>query len=359
MPQIAGTFTTYGAKGNREDLSNAIYNIDPFDTPVVSGARRRNIKNRTFDWQTEFLPVVDPNNAQIEGFELVRSVSQPTVRLTNVAQISKRDATVSGSQEASDAAGKGSELGHQMAMASKVLKSDIESIACSRQARNDGADPGTPRKTEAIAHWLGRATDKLGQPAGAVVGVTAGLPVLATDAFAAVIAGSQVSITEQMVGDAMQKAFSNGARPDTMVVPPGIKRTISTFQGRSSSQVLVGKTEVVATVDIIATDFGRIKVMPSLWVPSDVSFIFDFDFLAIGYFRNFKTVQIAKIGDAETRMILAEWGIEMRNPLAHILFNGVKQGAVITTMAVTMVAGAGQPGAGTDASGAAIKPTGS
>jgi hypothetical protein len=28
-------------------------------------------------------------------------------------------------------------------------------------------------------------------------------------------------------------------------------------------------------------------------------------------------------------MILAEWGVEMRNPLAHILFNGVKQGAVI------------------------------
>src|SRR6478736_998409 len=167
MPQITGTYSTYQAKANREDLSNSIYNIDPFDTPIMSMSRRRNAKNRTFDWQTENLPTVDPNNAQIEGFELVRSVATPTVRLTNVAQISKRDATVTGSQEAADAAGKGSEMGHQMAMASKVLKSDMETIMCSRQPRADGADPNTARNTEAIAHWLARAKDKLGAVNGA------------------------------------------------------------------------------------------------------------------------------------------------------------------------------------------------
>jgi hypothetical protein len=85
-------------------------------------------------------------------------------------------------------------------------------------------------------------------------------------------------------------------------------------------------------VDIIATDFGRIKVMPSRWIPTDISLILDFDFLATAFYRNFRTFPLAKTGDADTRMILAEWGVEMRNPLAHILFNGVKQGAVITTM---------------------------
>lgn len=332
MPAVTGSFSTYAAKGNREDLSNSIYNIDPFDTPIMSMSRRRNAKNRTFDWQSEFLPVVDPNNAQLEGFVNVNSAGTPTVRLTNVTQISKRDATVTGSQEASDAAGKGSELGHQMAMASKVLKSDMESIMSSRQARVDGDATTTARKTEAIAHWLGRATDKLGAVAGAVIGVTAGLPVLATDAFAAVAGASQVAFTEQMVGDAMQKAYTNGASPDALVVPPAIKRTVSTFDGRNGSQILVGKTEVVATVDIIATDFGRIKVLPSRWMPSDVAFILDPDYLATAFFRNFRTTPLAKTGDADTRMILCEWGVEMRNPLAHILFNGVKQGAIITTL---------------------------
>ena len=142
MAKVANAYTTYDAKGNREDLSNAIYNIDPFDTPIMSLARRRNAKARQFDWQTENLPTVDLNNAQIEGFELARTASTPTVRQINVTQISKRDATVTGSQEASDAAGKGSEMGHQMAMKSKVLKSDMEAIMSSRQARADGDPDG-------------------------------------------------------------------------------------------------------------------------------------------------------------------------------------------------------------------------
>jgi hypothetical protein len=332
MPQTTGAFSTYQAKANREDLSNSIYNIDPFDTPIMSLSRRRNTKNRTFDWQSEFLPAVDPNNAQIDGFVLANTTGTPTTRLTNVTQISKRDATVTGSQEASDAAGKGSEMGHQMAMASKVLKSDIETIMSGRQPRVDGADPNTARTTEAICHWLGRATDKLAAVNGAIAPgtVTAGLPTTATAAFAAVAGGSQVAMTEQMTGDAMQKAYTNGAHPNKMIVPPAIKRTISTFDGRNGSQILVGKTEVTATVDVVATDFGRITVLPSLWIPSDTSLILDPNFVALAYFRSFQTTPIAILGDAKTRMILAEWGVEMRNPLAHILFNGVKQGSVIT-----------------------------
>lgn len=330
MAKVTNALTTYGVVGNREDLSNAIYNIDPFDTPIMSMARRRNVKNRTFDWQTEHLPDVDENNAQLEGFELARTASTPTVRLSNVTQISKRDATVSGSQESSDHAGKGSEMAHQMAMKSKVLKSDMEKIMSGRQARVNGDDSGpVARKTEAIAHWIARAVDKASVAGAAVVGYKTGLPAVSTDAFAAVAGANQVPMTEILVGDALQEAYENGASPTILIVPPSIKRTVSTFVGRDSTQVSVGRTEVVATVDIIATDFGRIKVMPSRWIPTDISLLLDPAFLAVGFFRNFRQYPLAKIGDAETRMILAEWGVEMRNPLAHVLFNGVKQGDVI------------------------------
>lgn len=324
MAKVTNAFTTYQAVGNREDLSNAIYNIDPFDTPVMSAARRRNVKNRFFDWQTEFLPTVNSSNAQIEGFVLANNLSQPTVRQQNVTQISERDATVSGSQEESDAAGKSSEMSHQMAMAAKVLKSDIETILCSRQARNDGSDT-TARNTESFPHRLARATDKSAAAAGAVVGVTSGLPTLSTDAWSAVAGGSQVQVTETMLGDAMQKAYTNGASPTLWVVPPGPKRTVSTFVGRSTTQVLVGKTEVVSTVDVIATDFGRVKVIPSRWIPTDLGLLIDPDYLAVAFFRSFQSFLMARIGDAETRMIVVEWGVETRNALAHIVFNGIKQ----------------------------------
>jgi hypothetical protein len=328
MPKVTNAFTTYQAVGNREDLSNAIYNIDPFDTPVMSAIRRRNVKNRLFDWQTENLPVVNPNNAQLEGFVLANAPAQPTIRQNNVTQISERDATVSGTQEESDAAGKGSEMAHQMALSSKVLKSDMETILCGRQARNDGNDTGpTARTTEAFSHWVARAKDKLGNPLAAIAPgtVTTGVPVLATDAFAAVAGASQVSITEAMLGDAMQQAYTNGASPTLWIVPPGPKRTISTFTGRSTTQVLVGKTEVVSTIDVIATDFGRIKVAPSLWVPVDVGLLIDPDYAAVAFFRAFRQYLMARTGDAETRMIVVEWGVEMRNSLAHVIFNGIKK----------------------------------
>lgn len=328
MAKVTNALTTYGVVGNREDLSNAIYNIDPFDTPIMSAARRRNAKARQFDWQTENLPTVDTDNAQFEGFELARTASQPTVRLSNVTQISKRDATVSGSQEASDAAGKGSEMAHQMALKSKVLKSDMEAIMSGRQARNDG-DDSTARRTEAIAHFIARGRDRNNVQGNAVIGYTVGLPTASTDAFAAVGAASQLAFTEILLGDAMQRAYDNGASPSLLIVPPAIKRSVSTFVGRNSTQVMVGKTEVVATVDVIATDFGRVKVIPSRWIPTDTALLLDPDYLAVAFFRNFRQIPIAKIGDADTRMILAEWGVEMRNPMAHILFNGVKQGEVL------------------------------
>jgi hypothetical protein len=217
-------------------------------------------------------------------------------------------------------------MAHQMALASKVLKSDMEMALCSRQARNDGNDSGpTARTTEAFSHWLGRAVDKFSNPAAAVAGVTTGLPVLSTDAFAPVAGASQVQITEAMLGAAMQQAYTNGASPSLWIVPPGPKRTISTFTGRSTTQVLVGKTEVVSTIDVIATDFGRIKVAPSRWVATDIGLLIDPDYAAVAFFRAFRQYLMARIGDAETRMIVVEWGMEMRNPLAHVLFNGIKQ----------------------------------
>ena len=341
--KVTQAFAMYQATGNREDLSNAIYNIDPFDTPVMSASRRRNVKNRWFDWQTEFLPTVNANNAQPEGFNLntFQDAATPTIRLQNTAQISKRDATVSGSQEEADAAGKGSEMAHQMAVISKVLKSDMETIMCSRQARADETSGNAPlaRTTEAIPHWLGRAVDKNGvtgttktvaTAGGAVVGVygakgTSGLPGGATPQTDTMTApGTPVSLTEAMVGDAMQLAYTNGASPTLLVVPPGPKRTVSTFTGRSTTQVLVGKTEVVSTVDVIATDFGRIKVIPSRWIPTDIGLLIDSDYVAVAFFRSFRQYLMARVGDAENRMIVVEWGVEMRNPLAHVLLNGIK-----------------------------------
>jgi hypothetical protein len=96
-----------------------------------------------------------------------------------------------------------------------------------------------------------------------------------------------VQFTEQMLGDAMAKAYADGAEPTRLVLPYNIKRGLVNFKGRESTQVLVGKTEVVATVDVIATDGGRVTAMPSRWLPADMGMLIDPEYARLAFFRNF------------------------------------------------------------------------
>ena len=315
MAKVTNAFATYSATANREDLSNTIYNIDPFDTPFMSAAGRRNVKNRIFDWQTESLPAVDTGNAKEEGFELSRSAATATVRVSNTTQISSRDATVSGSQESADAAGKRSEMAHQMALVSKALKRDMESILCSNQARVAGNDSGTARKTRALEHWISTNVGAGGTSYANAASETAAL----TDG------STSVALTETIFNDILQTAYTNGAEPKVVLVRPAIKRKISTFTGRSGSQIAVSKVEAVNTVDIYRSDFGDVKILPSRWLRTrtisskevSAALFLDPEYASVAYYRPFQTVDIAKVGDAETKMILAEYGLEMGNEKAH------------------------------------------
>ena len=69
MGIIANTFQTFQAKGNREDLSDIIYNISPTDTPFMSAIGKEKATGTSHDWQTDALATAAAN-AQIEGDEV-------------------------------------------------------------------------------------------------------------------------------------------------------------------------------------------------------------------------------------------------------------------------------------------------
>lgn len=305
MPKVTNAFDTYSAKGNREDLANTIYNIAPYDTPIMSAIQRRSISNVVFDWQTETLPAVNLSNAEVEGFELSRAAATATTRQSNTAQISYRDATVTGSQENANAAGKGAgEMAHQMALASKALKRDMESILSQNQARVSGA-AATARKTRALEHWISTNASR-GAGGAAAVSETAAM----TD-------GTQRALTEPLLKTVLQSAYTNGAEPTLMVVGPFNKQTVSGFVGRSSARQNIDATRVEASVTVYASDFGEIRVVPSRWVRARTALLLDPEYARVSFYRNFQTKDIAQIGDAETKMVLAEWGLQVDNEAAH------------------------------------------
>ena len=55
MTIIANTFTSFDAKGIREDLSNVITSISPEDTPFMSNIGTQSVSNTLYEWQTDTL----------------------------------------------------------------------------------------------------------------------------------------------------------------------------------------------------------------------------------------------------------------------------------------------------------------
>jgi len=302
MAKVTNAFDTYSATADREDLSNIIYNISPMQTPFMSSIGKRNIKNVVFDWQTEVLPT--PSAAgQLEGFELSRSTATATTRVSNVAMISKRDATVTGSQDASDPAGKRSEMAHQLAIMAKALKRDMEEALCQNGAKTTG-DATTARVTGGFESWLTSNVSRGSGGSGAGGG-------------AAPVDGTDRDLTEDLLKGVLQTMFGNGAEPSMAICGPHNKQVISGFTGRTQARQFVDATTVEASVSVYSSDFGELKIVPSNRSREESLLLVDPEFAKVSFLRDFKTVDIATIGDAETKMIVVEYGLEVSNEAAH------------------------------------------
>jgi|TARA_R100001440_G_scaffold10455_2_gene19050 hypothetical protein len=305
MAKVTNAFDTYTATADREQLSDVIYNISPQQTPFMSSIGKNSIKNVVFDWQTETLPTAS-GSGQLEGFELSRAASTATSRVSNVAMISSRDATVTGSQQASDPAGKKSEMAHQLAIMSKALKRDMETALCQKGAKTTG-NATTARVTGGFESWI---TSNVSRGTG---GSGSGGGAAPTDSSA----GNQRALTEALLKTVLQSCFTNGGEPSMAICGPVNKQVISGFTGRSSARQMIDANTVEASVSIYASDFGELKIVPSNFSRERTLLLVDPDFAKVSFLRDFQTVDISTIGDAQTKMIVVEYGLEMSNEAAH------------------------------------------
>lgn len=148
MALPTNTITTYTSVGNREDLSDMIYRIDPTDTPFMSGAEKEKATAVNHEWQA--LAPASTANAQLEGDDPSANALVPTVRLGNLCQISYKMAQVSGTQQAVDHAGRDNELAYQEMLKGLELKRDIESILVGTNQAKVAGSTSTPRRTASI-----------------------------------------------------------------------------------------------------------------------------------------------------------------------------------------------------------------
>src|SRR5690349_16161012 len=146
MSLPTNTFATYEAIGNREDLSDVIYRIDPTDTPFLSGIDKTKATAVNHEWQTQALAAAVSSNQQFEGDDVTADAATPTVRLGNICEIARKSPRVTGTQQAVEHAGRDNEMAYQEMLKGLELKRDMETtLAGTNQAKVTGAD-ATPRK---------------------------------------------------------------------------------------------------------------------------------------------------------------------------------------------------------------------
>ncbi len=306
MALPANTFPTYDAIGNREDLSDMIYRIDPTDTPFMSGAEREKATAVNHEWQTQALAAVDTANAVLEGDDAVTDAATPTVRLGNICQISDKVARVSGTQQAVEHAGRDNEMAYQEMLKGLELKRDMESILVgTNQAKNAGA-AATARVTASILSWIKTNTSKAGSdPATA-------------DGAATRSDGTQRAFTESQLKTVLQAIWNSGGKPDTIYTGGFNKQQFSTFTGRATPTEDTRAKKITASVDAYESDFGKLKVVPNRFQRTRDVLVLQSEMWAVAYLNGRKMVSIplAKTGDSERRQMLSEYVLVSRNEKA-------------------------------------------
>jgi len=310
MAIATSAFSTYSAVGNREDLSDTIYRIDPTETPFYTGIDKVTAEAVNHEWQTQALAAASASNAQFEGDDSpTADAATPTVRLGNINQISRKLPRVTGTQRVVEHAGRDDEMAYQEMLKGLELKRDIETILLTNQLKAAGAT-GTARKLASVLSWITSNTDK-GTAGGAA-------DPTAADGTSTRVDGTQRAFTEVQLKNVLQKCWTSGGKPDTIMAGGFNKQAFSTFTGRGTPIQDQTDRRITAAVDRYESDFGTQKAVPNRFMRTRDVLVLQMDMWGYASLpgRNMISFPLAKTGDTDYKMILCEYTLEARNQAA-------------------------------------------
>lgn len=321
MTTAVGTFQSYQAIGNREDLEDVMYMISPTETPFMTMCGRTKATAVKHEWQTDALATAAAN-AQIEGDDVSGGTSNPSTRYGNYCQISSKYASISGTQMAVNAAGRNNEMSHQISKRLAELKRDMETSLTQNVASTAGT-AGDARKLGGLETWLwttvatiaGNSKSNTNSSAeGSSPSYAGGVTIAPTD---------ESSVSAFVVADlktVIKNCWTAGGNPQIIMVGGGAKQTVSGFAGiatlyRDADTTAKG-TRIIGAADWYVSDFGNHRVVPNRFQRNRTMFVLDMDYWKVAYLRPVKTAEIAKTGDSERRLITVEYTLVAANPLS-------------------------------------------
>jgi hypothetical protein len=294
----------------REDVLDIIYQITPEDTPMFNMIGDSVATNPDHAWPIRSLSV-RTYNANIEGssdFTIgdFDDLVVPT-REHNFTQIFRKLPRVTGTGQAVNAVAISDLMADQIQLRSVEFKTDIEH-ALLRGTLVTG--PAT----------VGSAT------ARALGGFHNYVTTNSSDH------GSKTTLTEALFNDMLQAVWTAGGRAQDCLAHGDMKRRISTFVGGSTKFLQAEGKRVYNTIGVYESDFHTTLVHLSRDVLSPLSgglpsesayYLFDRSFFAKAWLRKPRVERLAKVGDDERAMILAEVTLELGNEAAGAVEHGL------------------------------------
>ena len=309
------TFLTTNAIGEREDLSDIIYRIDPAETPLFTAAAKETTSGVTTEWQVQELAAAVDTNHVNEGADYSYVNPTATTRLSNVHQIAAQAASVSNTLDVVDKAGRDRETAYVKVIKGLEQRRDIEKSLF----KNEAKSASDPRKTAKLMTWLtnGDKPSDMGHGTG-------------DGSDTCDLTGTARALTLAQIEAAIKEAYEDGGSPSLLVMSPANKVA---FSGLSSGSVATNQitttapqeAAIVGSVSLFLSDFGTVNAVVDRQAPNSEMYVIDTDYVAIGTLpgRNFAVSDVAPTGDATKFAIITEYALIVRAPKAHAFIFGL------------------------------------
>lgn len=304
MAQPTNTFDSYDMVGIREQLANTIDMISPDETPFYSKSGKSTARNTFVEWQTDTLRAAAAN-AQIEGDDRTGSARTATTRLGNYTQLMDEVVVISDTDLGLDKAGRGREMVREMMKAGKTVKLDIERHAFTNTARVAG-NSTTARQMASIQSWIATSTYH-GSGGSAPTG----------DGTDTVTTGTNRAFTQAMVDTALQNAWNEGGKPDTLYASPAKVGAIAGFNGSNNQRNTVDRRQIEYAADVYMTSFGTLEIQPSRYTGNNAVYGIESDKWDFAVLAPFGEKELAKTGHSEKRLVSTELTLCAKNGAAN------------------------------------------
>lgn len=343
----ARTQNTLNTEGVVESVEDIVELISPYETPFYSQIEKGPVNDAIHYWQEDEL-AVPVRTGRVQGWEPQAQTdwqtSTPGMK-SNYVQLFTRTARVAGSARAVDLYGRGDELDFQVMKRGRELRRDIEATLLGAQAAvppTAGTDsnavmPHLPNGTGAVMNGAPLLINTACQSVGATGTWTGQAGGDATGVrLVKNVNGTNRALTEVIFLAAQKLTYDEGGMPTQAIMSAYHASVMANFayidpttgsglNGGVRIRQLANDTEIVNVVDMYKSPYGTLAVLIDRFVQGAVSgdtanegviLMVDPDMWKIGTLREMQSMPLAKTGDNDKALVLAECTLIHRNTKA-------------------------------------------